>query len=688
MRVGEATGLSLAAALICALPTAIRTHGAGGGFADALLIGTVVMLWLLLPVGLLVPKARRGFRGVAGAELPRSFWLGVVMWVGLSVALLALVATALKATTNHRGLGGATFGVVGAGGVLVAALLAKRIYAIGMAAIDRRWPAWPLFVVAIVIGVLPVLLLGLPLLDDGSVGASTRAALLDLLLSVVVAVGVFRWEIPDRLSALLRLAPLPIAAILVAVGLWRIETSPAMSPLKQAGGVPAALLHTLEAWSDHDGDGIGAHFGGHDCDEGDPLRRPGADEVAGDGRDSNCDGDDDPPAALAAVKPTANAEASAATVHAKAAPKPGKPDIILVTLDTVRADRTSLYGYKKATTPTLKELANRGVVFEHAYATGSDSQRALMPLVSTMVLSKTPRTTKEWPRVRDEAETVAERLRAVGYATGAVTSFTWLRKDRGFAQGFDLFDESPWSKRHPEREHTGDLASAAATSMYAKLARGSGPLFLWLHMFDAHAKYVAHAGIDFGNSDSGRYDGEIAYVDKQLASFIDAVQSHKGDRRTLWLVHGSHGEGFGEHDRMTGHGTQLYDEVLRVPLLVVPPEFSSEGTRWRAGAVSTLDVAPTLLDYGGASVDGAHGVSLRRVVEGDTSFKRRPVLAYARRRTVVIDWPLKLMVFRRERRDDRLLLFDLGSDPEERRDVSADRRQDLQRLDAIRRATK
>jgi len=139
---------------------------------------------------------------------------------------------------------------------------------------------------------------------------------------------------------------------------------------------------------------------------------------------------------------------------------------------------------------------------------------------------------------------------------------------------------------------------------------------------------------------------------------------------------------------MMGHGTQLYDEVLRVPLLVVPPEFSSEGTRWRAGAVSTLDVAPTLLDYGGASVDGAHGVSLRRVVEGDTSFKRRPVLAYARRRTVVIDWPLKLMVFRRERRDDRLLLFDLGSDPEERRDVSADRRQDLQRLDAIRRATK
>jgi arylsulfatase A-like enzyme len=297
--------------------------------------------------------------------------------------------------------------------------------------------------------------------------------------------------------------------------------------------------------------------------------------------------------------------------------------------------------------------------------------------VSGVALSETARTTKEWPRLHDEVDTLAERLTARGYASGAVTSFTWLRKDRGFGQGFEHFDESAWSTRHPEREHTGDLACAAAVEMHATLAKGSAPLFLWLHLFDPHDKYVEHAGIDFGDDLSARYDGEIAFTDRQLATFIDAVSTSERGARTLWIVHGSHGEAFGEHGQ-TGHGAQLYDEAIRIPLLAVDP--SQEPGRFDKAAVSVMDIAPTVLDYAGAPLDGVGGVSLRGAIEGSGQFTRAPVISYANRRVAVVDWPLKLMVFRRDGRDDRLLLFDMAIDPGEEKDIAGDRQDDLARL--------
>jgi len=691
---GEAATLALAVALLGALPTVVRAAGAGGGVADGLLIGTSMLLWLVLPLALLKPRAARGWRAVVGKDPPAGIAVGLGLWVAYTVVLLTLLAAGLKAVTNHRGLGGATFGVFGAAATAVAAVAARRTLALGQGLLDRGLPRPVVLGGAAALGLLPVVVLTMPLLGQASAEASgpTRATLFDLLLVFVLLAFAFARAVPPRLVGKVAVPALAVAAAVLVGGCLRVELSDAAVPIKQTGGLPAAVLNALEIWTDHDGDGMGAHFGGRDCDEGDPGRRPGASEQPGDGVDSNCDGLDEPiPAATAAVTATPVAAGSgqpqppgsAAASTAPAAPSPlKKPDIVLVTLDTVRADRMSLYGYDKATTPFLDKLAERAVVFDHAYAAGSNTQRALMPVVSGRSLSATEASTSEWPRLKEEANTVAERVKAAGYATAAVTSFTWLRKDKGFDQGFDHFDESPFRDHHPEREVTGPAAIAAAKTIHAELAGGKPPLFLWLHLFDVHAKYLEHRGKDFGTGNSGRYDGEIARVDELLRDLFTALSSHERAKRTVWVIHGTQGEAFGEHD-VSGHGgTLIYEEVLRVPLLVALP--GGTAGRYDKQAVSMLDVAPTVLELAEASAQGVQGDSLMKIVRGDLAAARPPVLAYATARTAVIDWPLKLIVKRRKGKRDRLLLFDVQADPGETKDLSADRKADLERLNALR----
>ena len=696
-RVGEVCGVTLAAASLCALPSAVRTQLAGGGLLDAWVTSLAVLFFCMLPLTLLLPRAARGFRGVTGASRAPGLLAGVILWLALSALGLLLLAVGLKMRTHHRGLGGATFGIAGAAVVAITAVISVRLVVVGRGLRQRGWPSWLLAGLVALLASLPTVLLGLGLLGDASLGhepgevaAATRATAVDAVLAVTLVAVLALVRLPEAVARVFRVAAAPLALSLVVIGAVRIETAD-LSALRRAGGLSSGILGLLESWTDRDGDGVGSHFGGRDCDEGDPRRAPGAADPPDDGIDSDCDGRDGAEPRLAEVSappaPAPQAPSSGpavapseATVAASAPPPQRRPDLILITLDTVRADRTSLYGYDKATTPRLKQLGETGVVFEHAYATGSDTQGALVPLLSGRYYRDTPHTAKEWPRIRDEADLVAERLKAGGYATGAVVSFTWLRKGRGFAQGFDEFDESSWSDRHPERESTGEQALKAAVALHEKLAAGTEPLFLWLHLFDAHAKYIEHPGYDFGSGTSGFYDGELAFVDAQLGAFLDAVHASPRADQTVFLVHGSHGEAFGEHGQ-TGHGNHLYDEMIRVPLLVAAPGASA--ARRGERAVSTLDLVPTLLDYAGLKADAFPGTSLRPAAEGKP-LERPPVVAYVGRRVALIDWPLKLIASARDDRADRLLLFDLGTDPGERRDLSQDRKDDLGRLDALR----
>lgn len=694
--IGEACALALVGAVVGALPTAIRASSEAG-FLDGMVVGVAMLLLLLVPTALLVRRAARGFRGVVGRAPSGLLGLGLAMWAGLSVALLLILAAVLKAKTHHRGLGGATFGVFGAAMVVGAAVFVGRLVAIGRGLLERGVPRAILLGLAGLLCVGPLVALVVPMLSGDEAGG-VRAALFDTLLLLAVGGVLLSRRLPEAMLPVARLGALPVSACLVVVGLVRVETSEIGDQVQRAGGLPATMLAGLEMWTDHDGDGVGAHFGGSDCDEGDPARYPGAEDPEGDGWDADCDGADgpvtlaavapEPPTRVAAAprvapKPAGTASSTAATVAAKAPASPDpepvakRSDVILVTLDTVRADHTTVYGYDTDTTPALKKLAERGVVFERAYAVGAGTQRALTPVVSGKSYARTPHSTKEWPLLREEAELLPEHLKKAGYQTGAVTSFTWLRKDRGFGQGFDHFIEDPWSTRHPEREYTSDLAADAAIALYEKLSADEAPIFLWVHVFDAHAKYVEHADHDFGDSAKERYDGEIAFQDAQLARLFEKVSSSPRADRTAWVVHGTHGEAFGEHDKL-GHRRIIFDEVLRVPFFVVAP--GVEAGRWDRDAVSIMDVAPTVLELADVKAAGLEGVSLVPALRSEDEFERSPVLSGAYQRMAVVDWPLKLHVRRRKDKRDRTILFDLGEDPKEMKDLSADRKDDLVRL--------
>jgi arylsulfatase A-like enzyme len=351
-----------------------------------------------------------------------------------------------------------------------------------------------------------------------------------------------------------------------------------------------------------------------------------------------------------------------------------RPDIVLVTLDSVRADHTSAFGYGAPTTPRLAELADRGVRFEHAYAAGADPQRALSPIVTGKYLADVAHDKREWPTILPGNDTVAERLQRAGYRTAAVTSFTWLSEERGFSQGFEHF-KMVFEGVHPEREVTGHLAVKAALGLWGQLEADPRPIFLWVHLFDAHERYLEHPGIDM-KTKTPAYDGEVAYVDEQLGKLMTGVGGSARGVKVAWIVHGSQGEGLDEHD-FHGHAGEVYEEALHVPLVIALPD--GKPGRYDRWAVSILDVAATAVDLAGAATDGLAGVSLAPVARGEREREHGPVYARSQRRAALIEWPLKLMVFER-RRSERALLFDLSADPSEKEDLVATRPRDVERL--------
>ncbi|AUX40149.1 cell wall surface anchor family protein [Sorangium cellulosum] len=723
--------LGLGVASLSAVPTALRTARAGASFLDGLLVGAAILLPLVTLALILARAAGRGFRGIVGAGAERLAVLRVALWIGVAVPVLAALAALLKATTHHRGLAGATFGVLGLAGVAAAALFTQRLVALGDRLAARGVKPWILAVAGAAIGVLPLVAAFAPLAafagnTTEDAGAAVRAAIVDGAIALVATALVSSVDLSAAVGRVAGLAGVPLAALVLMTATARVESFPPLAKAVRAGGgLAATLLGALERWTDRDGDGMGSHFGGFDCDEGDPTRYHGARDIPGDGLDQDCSsaiqGDavqpawaaaglpaGAPPAAPAARAkrgavvatalavgntPTAAAPMPAAptptptpmpaapvpaapptTAAAPAAPAPQRPDILLVTLDTVRADHTSAYGYGRDTTPRLAELAARGVLFERAYAVSSETQRSISPLVTGRRLNRAARDRREWPTLLPENDTLAERMKRAGYLTAAVSSFTWISQERGFDQGFDRF-ETVYGEAHPERDVSGHLAVKKAIEILDGYAQRPQPVFLWLHLFDAHERYRSHPGIRFGAGRTAAYDGEIAFVDRQLGALLDAVASSPRAGRAAILVHGSHGEGLGEHGAV-GHGVELYEEAIHVPLVLALP--GAAPGRY-PHPVSTADIAPTVLALAGAEATDVEGGSLAAIATGEARAPRGPVFARTARRAAVIDGQLKLIALKRKKRD-RLLLFDLDADPRETRDLSEARPDELLRL--------
>ncbi len=287
-------------------------------------------------------------------------------------------------------------------------------------------------------------------------------------------------------------------------------------------------------------------------------------------------------------------------------------NVLLVSLDTLRADHVGCYGYASAATPTLDALAAGGVRCDQAIA----PVPLTLPSHATLLTGLNPHhhgaRTNGMFRLDDDVTTLAELLKTRGYHTGAVISAYVLDRRYGLAQGFDDYaDDLTEGNRSSTFGYRERIAAKANESAIRWLRKHHGePFLMWLHYFDPHAPYTPPEPYQarFPNQP---YDGEIAYVDEQLGHVLAVLDELEVRDRTLVVAVSDHGESLGEHGEWT-HGIMIYDATMRVPVIWNAPGALPAGLVV-AGQIGLIDVMPTILDLLGEEIPpGLDGVSLLR----------------------------------------------------------------------------
>jgi choline-sulfatase len=281
------------------------------------------------------------------------------------------------------------------------------------------------------------------------------------------------------------------------------------------------------------------------------------------------------------------------------APAPRPPSVVLVTLDTTRADHLGCYGYDTASTPVMDGLAAQGWRFERAYTSVPLTTPAHASILTGLYPTRHGIHTNGDAVLPESVLTLAERLGAAGYRTAAsVAAFTTTRIwnfDQGFESYFDEVEQAHaggrWARERP--------ADAVVDDALGWLDGVHGePFFLWAHFFDPHDPYQPPAEWAARYPDAP-YDGEIAYMDQELGRLVDAVEA-RGEP-VIWVLVGDHGEALTlEHGERT-HGLFLFDPTTRVPFIVRPPAALAQG-RAISETVATVDLLPTVMGLAGLDV--------------------------------------------------------------------------------------
>ncbi len=257
-------------------------------------------------------------------------------------------------------------------------------------------------------------------------------------------------------------------------------------------------------------------------------------------------------------------------------------DIVLISVDALRADHVGAYGYARSTTPNLDRLAKQGTVFDHAYCATPHTSYS----VTSMMTGKYMRPLLLQGAGTD-SDTWAKLMRDYGLRTAAFYPPAVFFIDK---QRFSAFEESHLGFEHYKVEFAEGDRRVGQIRAYLKDANGTGPVFLWWHLFGPHEPYEQHAAFRFGERDIDRYDSEIAAADKAIGEVVKLIRARGKD--PLFIVTADHGEEFGEHGGHY-HGTTVYEEQVRVPLIV-----SGRGVargRRVASPVQTIDLLPTVL---------------------------------------------------------------------------------------------
>jgi arylsulfatase A-like enzyme/tetratricopeptide (TPR) repeat protein len=355
-------------------------------------------------------------------------------------------------------------------------------------------------------------------------------------------------------------------------------------------------------------------------------------------------------------------------------------NVLLVTIDTLRADALGSYG-GRAITPNLDRLAARGArfAFAHAHAV------VTLPSHASILTGRYPyehgiRDNTGYRLAQTQA-TAATRLKAHGFATGAYIGGFPLDRRFGLGVGFDVYDDnlgdSPTAgtsagASNEERERRAD---AVVSSALEWIGRQSEKWFVWVHVYDPHVTYDP-PGEWKTRFPADPYLGEVSWTDAALGTLFDRLSTQP--RPTLAIVTSDHGEGLGDHGELT-HGVFAYESVLKVPLIVSEIGSRSRASSSRGVTVDSparhVDLLPTILDTAGAPADTTlPGASLRASIAGDAA--ERPSYFEAMTPTLTRGWaPLRGVLVGREKLIDLPIaeLYDLGTDPAEQRNLFATR---------------
>lgn len=334
--------------------------------------------------------------------------------------------------------------------------------------------------------------------------------------------------------------------------------------------------------------------------------------------------------------------------------------VLLITLDTLRADHLGAYGHPDAGTPALDGLAEEGVLFENAYTTCNVTGPSHASIMTGLYPERHGMLGNAW-RLDESVDRLALLLAGAGFDTAAFVSSAVLATPSGLAHGFAEYDQEFLRNVEFERtlqrrgDETVDAALRWLSSWRERNPEGRGRFFLWVHLFDAHAPYdppepfwpadaprpasdaatleAIHAGtlaLDAATLEQlrGLYRAEVRFVDHQIARLLDALEAAGLRSRTLIAVTSDHGEELAEHFAFFEHNRSLYEGVTKVPLIVSDPRLRRVpgAARRVAAPVQGVDLMPTLLERAGVPLPAAEldGRSLVPWLRGDGAGGPRP----------------------------------------------------------------
>jgi len=372
-----------------------------------------------------------------------------------------------------------------------------------------------------------------------------------------------------------------------------------------------------------------------------------------------------------------------------------QPNILLISIDTLRADHLSCYGYGRETSPNMDALAASGALFENAHSSSSWT----LPGLATLLTGEHSSTHGCWnfaSWLHSDHLTLAERLLASGYDTASITANLFTSRAYGLQQGIVLADDGVFRSEEGPLEfaitspRVSDSAIDYLTAMSA--VDGRRPWFLWLHYFDPHDMYLEHEGyserfLTPGVTDPEQvsldtYDGEILFTDHHIGRVLDTLGRLDLDDETVVVLVADHGEEFRDHGRLH-HGHTLHRELTQMPMLLRVPGIAP---RRISDVASMVDVVPTLLELAGAGTpEELPGRSLVPALRGEgqpelPSLSELRLLEDARYESLRLgNWTLI-----RDLDNSRdMQLFDHRSDPDELVDVAADHPAEVKRLEAL-----